>query len=185
MATDVRVVTPDDLGDSLRLGVLTAGKIDVDVSKLDLPPTITGLTLSGTELNINTTNGTHTVDLSPMLPNVVADVFLKGVSVNNDYKLVFTVGKDGDTTEDITLEADLRNYFTLEIDSYTLSGTGRSGDPLKVFISSEDDNLLEETASGLYISRHSLNIPEPDIRDIRLTNASGTTVLGYIHSTEQ
>ena len=184
MATDVRVVTPNDLGDSLRLGVLESGKIDVDVSKLDLPPTITGLTLSGTELTINTTNGKHTVDLEPVLPNVVADVFLKGVRVNDDYKLVFTVGKDGDTTEDITLEADLRNYFTLEIDSYTLSGTGRSGDPLKVSISGESDNLLEETDSGLYISRYSLNIPKPDVRDIRLTDASGNTVLGYIHSTE-
>lgn len=185
MATDVRVVTPNDLGDSLRLGALTAGKIDVDVSKLDLPPSITGLTLTGTTLNINTTGDTHTVDLSPMLPNVVADLFLKDVALGSNDNLVFTVGAADDTSKDRTLEVSLHDYIHLEVDSYTLSGTGRSGDPLKVFISSESDNLLEETASGLYISKTMLNIPKPDSRDIRLTNASGTTVLGYIHATEQ
>ena len=54
MATDFRVVTPDDMGASIRLGVKEPNKYDVDLSQLDLPASVTGLTLQGTVLFVAT-----------------------------------------------------------------------------------------------------------------------------------
>ncbi len=68
MATDFRVVTPDDMGNTIRLGAKEPNKYDVDVSQLDLPAGVTGLTLQGTVLSVQTSDGDKTVDLAPMLP---------------------------------------------------------------------------------------------------------------------
>lgn len=68
MVDAVKVVTPDDLGDTLKLGAKVANKYDVDVSKFDLPNGITDASLTGTVLTITTDEKSITVDLSGILP---------------------------------------------------------------------------------------------------------------------
>ena len=88
MATDFRVVTPDDMGASIRLGAKEPNKYDVDLSQLDLPASVTGLTLQGTVLSVQTSDGDKTVDLAPMLPQIAADAFLKNVQRQGDQNRV-------------------------------------------------------------------------------------------------
>lgn len=73
MATYFRVVIPADMGSSIKLGVKEPNKYDVDLSQLDLPAGLTGLSLQGTVLTATTSDGPVTVDLAPMLPTVTAD----------------------------------------------------------------------------------------------------------------
>ena len=78
MATDFRVVTPADMGDTIVLGAKVAGKYDVDVSKLTgLPNGVSSVTLDGTTLRLVTNNGNIDTDLSSLMPSVTSDVFLK------------------------------------------------------------------------------------------------------------
>lgn len=185
MATDFRVVIPSDMGDTIKLGVKVPNKYDVDVSLLDLPAGLTGLSLQGTVLTATTSDGPQTVDLAPMLPTVVAEVFLKDVQ-RQDNKIVFTVGEKGNTTNDTTLEVDVADLLPVVADNITITGTGVSANPLKVQISSTtQDNLLKQGADGLYVAQADLPQATTEARDIRLVNASGTTVVAYGYSTEQ
>ena len=185
MATDFRVVVPGDMGDTIKLGVKTPNKYDVDVSQLDLPPGLTGLSLQGTVLTATTSTGQQTVDLSPMLPTVTAEVFLKQVQRQGN-KIVFTVGEQGNTGSDTNLEVDVSDLLPVTTDGVTITGDGVTGTPLKVQISTAtQNNLLKQGTDGLYVAQADLPQATPQARDIRLTNASGTTVVGYAYSTEQ
>ena len=106
MATDFRVVTPDDMGNTIRLGVKEPNKYDVDVSQLILPAGVTGVTLQGTVLSVQTPYGDNTVDLAPMLPQIAADVFLKNVQRQGN-QIMFTVGIKDDTIQDSTFNIDI------------------------------------------------------------------------------
>lgn len=186
MAVDFRVVIPDDMGNSIKLGALVEGKYDVDLTQLALPPSLTSLTLEGTTLTAAmSSGGDKTVDLSSMLPEVVADVFLKGVARNGD-KLVFTVGASDNADNDTTLEVAVADLLPVEADEETITGTGVSGSPLKLKLStSTENNLLKRGADGLYVSPADIPVPPVQPREIRLTNASGATLVGYIYSQEQ
>lgn len=192
MATDFRVVTPDDMGNTIRLGVKEPNKYDVDVSQLILPAGVTGVTLQGTVLSVQTPYGDNTVDLAPMLPQIAADVFLKNVQRQGN-EIVFTVGIKADASQDTTFNIDIADLAPVQTDGITIVGDGTNGDILRVRLSQpiDGDNLLKLAGDGLYVSKTDItdlivaNAAPKEPRDIRLVNASGQTVIGYIHSTEQ
>ena len=192
MATDFRVVTPDDMGNTIRLGVNEPNKYDVDVSQLILPAGVTGVTLQGTVLSVQTPYGDNTVDLAPMLPQIAADVFLKNVQRQGN-QIVFTVGIKADASQDTTFNIDIADLAPVQTDGITIVGDGTNGDILRVRLSQpiDGDNLLKLAGDGLYVSKTDItdlivaNAAPKEPRDIRLVNASGQTVIGYIHSTEQ
>lgn len=192
MATDFRVVTPDDMGNTIRLGVKEPNKYDVDVSQLILPAGVTGVTLQGTVLSVQTPYGDNTVDLAPMLPQIAADVFLKNVQRQGN-QIVFTVGIKADASQDTTFNIDIADLAPVQTDGITIVGDGTNGDILRVRLSQpiDGDNLLKLAGDGLYVSKTDItdlivaNAAPKEPRDIRLVNASGQTVIGYIHSMEQ
>lgn len=192
MATDFRVVTPDDMGNTIRLGAKEPNKYDVDVSQLNLPASVTGVTLQGTVLSVQTPDGDKTVDLAPMLPQIAADVFLKNVQRQGD-KIVFTVGIKADASQDTTFNIDIADLAPVQTDGITIVGDGTNVDILRVRLATpiDGDNLLKLAGDGLYVSETDIidliaaEAAPKEPRDIRLVNASGQTVIGYIHSTEQ
>ena len=192
MATDFHVVTPGDMGNTIRLGVKEPYKYDVDVSQLNLPASVTGVTLQGTVLSVETPDGDKTVDLAPMLPQIAADVFLKNVQRQGN-QIMFTVGIKDDTSQDSTFNIDIADLAPVQTDGITIVGDGTNGDILRVRLSQpiDGDNLLKLAGDGLYVSETDItdlivaNATPKEPRDIRLVNASGQTVIGYIHSTEQ
>lgn len=192
MATDFRVVTPDDMGNTIRLGAKEPNKYDVDLSQLNLPASVTGLTLQGTVLSVQTPDGDKTVDLAPMLPQIAADVFLKNVQRQGN-QIMFTVGIKDDTSQDSTFHIDIADLAPVQTDGITIVGDGTNVDILRVRLSQpiDGDNLLKLAGDGLYVSETDItdlivaNAAPKEPRDIRLVNASGQTVIGYIHSTEQ
>lgn len=182
MATDFRIVTPDDIGSTLKLGAKEANKYDVDVSQLTLPAGIDSFELAGTTLTAKTSGGDKSIDLAPMLPTVTASTFLKNV-VKTDNKIVFTVGEKGSATNDTTFEIDVSDLLPVQTDNATVKGDGTTASPLNVAISVQANNALIKKDDGLYVTLpEQQNIPS---RDVRLVNASGQTVIGYLHSTEQ
>lgn len=191
MATDFRVVTPDDMGNTIRLGAKEPNKYDVDLSQLNLPASVTGLTLQGTVLSVQTPDGDKTVDLAPMLPQIAADVFLKNVQRQGN-QIMFTVGIKDDTSQDSTFNIDIADLAPVQTDGITIVGDGTNVDILRVRLSQpiDGDNLLKLAGDGLYVSETDItnlivaNAAPKEPRDIRLVNASGQTVIGYIHSTE-
>ena len=192
MATDFHVVTPGDMGNTIRLGAKEPYKYDVDVSQLNLPASVTGVTLQGTVLSVQTPDGDKTVDLAPMLPQIAADVFLKDVQRQGNH-IVFTVGIKADASQDTTFNIDIADLAPVQTDGITIVGDGTNGDILRVRLSQpmDGDNLLKLAGDGLYVSETDItdliaaNATPKEPRDIRLVNASGQTVIGYIHSTEQ
>ena len=191
MATDFHVVTPGDMGNTIRLGAKEPYKYDVDVSQLNLPASVTGVTLQGTVLSVKTPDGDKTVDLAPMLPQIAADVFLKDVQRQGNH-IVFTVGIKADASQDTTFNIDIADLAPVQTDGITIVGDGTNGDILRVRLSQpmDGDNLLKLAVDGLYVSETDItdliadNATPKEPRDIRLVNASGQTVIGYIHSTE-
>lgn len=192
MATDIPLVAPSDMGETIKMGAKQAGKYDVDVSKLDLPSEITGLSLQGTVLTITTTDGSHSQDLVTILPTVAADVFLKSV-VRQANKLVFTVGEKDNTTNNTTFEVDVSDLLPVQADGTTITGNGTAANKLGVRISTAiADNLITKQPDGLAVSKASIvqivneviSATPAETRDIRFVNATGTTVLGYAHSSE-
>lgn len=192
MATDFRVVTPDDMGNTIRLGVKEPNKYDVDVSQLNLPAGVTGVTLQGTVLSVQTPDGAKTVNLAPMLPQIAADVFLKDVQRQGN-QIVFTVGIKADASQDTTFNIDIADLAPVQTDGATIVGNGTNGDILRVQLAQllgGENNLLKLAGDGLYVSETDItdlivaNAAPKELRDIRLVNASGQTVIGYIHSTE-
>lgn len=184
MATDFRVVTPADMGDTIVLGAKVAGKYDVDVSKLTgLPNGVNSAQLvDGTTLRLVTNNGNIDTDLSTLMPSVTADVFLKNVEYA-DKKLKFTVGIKKDTSQDNVIEVAVADMLPVQTDGMTLDGNGTAANTLKVRIDPRSDNLLSYSPSGLHVAKAS--IQAAPAREVRLVNATGETVLGYMYATEE
>ena len=180
------------MGNTIRLGAKEPNKYDVDLSQLNLPASVTGLTLQGTVLSVQTPDGDKTVDLAPMLPQIAADVFLKNVQRQGN-QIVFTTGIKDDTSQDSTFNIDIADLAPVQTDGITIVGDGTNVDILRVRLSQpiDGDNLLKLAGDGLYVSETDItdlivaNAAPKEPRDIRLVNASGQTVIGYIHSTEQ
>lgn len=194
MATDFRVVTPDDMGNSIKLGIKEANKYDVDIAQLDIPEQVTGVSLQGTQLTLETIKGEKTVDLAPMLPKIVADVFLKNAE-RQEGNIVFTVGNKDNADDDKTFTINIADLASVTPDGEGIVGKGTTDDKLRVNISADTanftTNLLKQSATGLYVSDTEVkrliteNTPAKEPRGVRLMNASGETVLGYLYATEQ
>ena len=84
--------------------------------------TIKSLSLNGTVLTLDTSDGSKTVDLASMLPTITTDLFLKDVQRVAD-KIVYTVGEQGTTTNDTTFEIDISDLGGLSNLEVSLSGT--------------------------------------------------------------
>lgn len=183
MSNTIRVVTPNDIGNTITLG--SDNKYNVNVEALDLPASITSVSLSDKTLTISTNKGDKTVDLTPLVPEVVADVFLKSVT-RQDNQIVFTVGNKKDSDADTALQIDVSDLLPVQVGN-TLTGNGTQGSPLGIKISaSTDNNLLKSTDDGIYVSTADIQALIPQVnRDVRLVNASGETEVGFIYSTEQ
>ena len=186
MATDMQIVITNDIGNTIKLGAIEPNKYDVDISALGLSTVLTAVNLDGDDLVFSNKAGEVRVDLTPILPTIAADVFLKSVTRQVN-KLVFVVGEQASTANDTTFEIDVADLLPVQADGVSITGTGVTADKLKVQIStSTSGNLLKQTTDGLFVDPADIAalVPNPT-RDIRLTNASGTTVVGYIYSTEQ
>lgn len=191
MATDVRVVIPNDIGETIKLGVRTPNKYDVDITQLDLPAGLTSFELQGSTLVANTNKGPVQIDLTPAFPQIAADAFLKNV-VRQDNEIVFTVGVQDGSRGDTEFRIDVADLLPVQSDGETIQGDGTATNKLRVPISAEGGNLLKKATDGLVVSYPDVeNLvmtvvnDNPVVRDIRLVNATGTEVVGYIHSTEE
>lgn len=128
------------------------------------------------------------------MPQIAADVFLKSVQRQGN-QIVFIVGIKDDTSQDNTFSIDIADLAPVQTDGITIIGNGTNGDKLRIRFSQDTlthgTNLLKQADDGLYVSETDIinllaaNDPSKEPRDIRLVNASGQTVIGYIHSTEQ
>lgn len=188
MATDVKIIVPEDIGSTISLGAKEANKYDVNVSALDLPEQLTSLSLRGTNLVANTTKGDKVVDLAPMLPKVVLDTVLKKVEKRGE-DLVFTVGNKEDENANQELKVSVGSILPVVSDGETIEGTGVDSSKLSIKVASGDDNLLEKGSDGLTVSKAKIQALIPSgvqvgSSPIRLVNASGQTVVGYISDTE-
>ena len=184
MATDFRVVIPADLGSTIVLGAKEPNKYDVAKDALGISE-VTEVHLQGTTLQVTTTTGVKSVDLAPILPQVTAEIFLKSVTKQGN-ELVFVVGEKNSTTNDTTLRIDVADLLPVKSDGVTIGGTGVETDKLAVKVSTATSgNLVKVATDGLYVSATDVAnaVPKPT-RDIRLVNATGTTVVGYIYSSE-
>lgn len=139
---------------------------------LEAAKEITDLSLQDTTLQIRLgTDPVKTVDLAPMLPAVVAEVFLKDVKkVGN--QLQFTVGEQGNTNSDTVLTVDVADLLPVKADESTVTGDGTEGNKLRARISQEQGNAIQIKDDGLFVA--------PASASIRLLNATGATELGRI-----
>lgn len=188
MATDVRVVVPDDLGLTIRMGAKIPNKYDIDVSQLDLPSSVTQLTLQNGVLTAVTTDGANpSVDLKPMLPAMAKDLLLKSVT-REGTEIVFTVGGKTSKSDDTQLRVDVSDLLPVQADGVTITGDGTVGDKLSVQVSAVEGNLLTKEADGLAVKPLTIEqavkkaTSEIPSCDTRLVNATGQTTLGYICS---
>ena len=187
MATDIRVVTPSDVGSTIVLGAKVVGKYDVDLSALGLAGALTGLSLAGTVLTATGLGGNTEIDLEPILPKIAADVFLKGVERTTDNKLKFTVGEKDSAANDTVFAIDVADLLPVATDGTTIGGNGTAADKLAVKIGTDAGNLLKQGTDGLAVLPADVQalIPATPARTIRLVNATGETEIGFIYATEQ
>lgn len=178
-----KVVTPDDVGSTIVLGLTESNKYDVDFSKFTIPEIVTGISLSDTTLRVSTIHGEKTVDLASILPEIVVDTALSNIALN-DNKLQLTVSGKGKNST--VVEVDVSDLLPVKSDGKSISGDGTEKNKLAVRIFEGDDNLIEMSSDGLKVSKAAVQALATPInpRDIKLVNAAGTTTLGYIYSTE-
>ena len=93
------------------------------------------------------------------------------------------MGIKKDTSQDNVLEVAVADMLPVQTDGMTLGGDGTAASTLKVRIDPRSDNLLSYSPSGLHVAKAS--IQAAPARGVRLVNATGETVLGYIYATEE
>lgn len=211
---DVRVVTPADLGETLKLNTLEIDKYDVV-----FPEPIQEVALAGNNVVITSHKGTeHRVDLTSILPTIAKDVFLKNVEYTGDKNLRFTVGHRDDNVGEQVFTVNVSDLLPVMADELTITGNGTDGSVLKAKVPShhptdlvkdfndEGDeidvpspNLIEKTTDGLVVSEKQVRgvasrvgytsgikaISDVHRASVRLTNATGVQTIGYIHTTEK
>lgn len=168
MATKVNVVTPSNLGKTLKKGLSEAGKYDVNTADSDFLVSQEGeitvnpdifekgwlknAVLSGSTLVLERVDGTmYEVPLSSLVPAAKADQFLKKVEYNSTtQKLVFTVGNDlnTDTTKLEVSVADLLPVVT----GVGLQGNGTSSNPVRIKAKAGNTNKAKVTNDGIEVT---------------------------------
>lgn len=170
----LNVVTKEELGTTLEFNGKESGKLNV---------TLNGITNATLDTPSKSIHIYHTgsvepikVDLTSLLPTIAADVFLKNVSRSGN-NLVFTIGEQGNTNRDTTLEVGVSDFLTAVSDGQTMIGNGTSNNKLTVRIAGGTDNLLQKTASGLTVSKNAvLGLVKDPTNTIQLANLAGTTL---------
>ena len=188
---DMRIVTPDNMGDTLKLGVVTEGKYDVNVEGLTLPDPVADFRIDQSqgkkELVLQTTGGEKRLDITPLLPPVAVDIALKSGRYDQGSKsFVFTVGQAGNTNSDSTVIVPASDLLPVSSDGTTITGSGTEQSKLAVRVSSTSGNLLKSDATGLSVAtadiqrvaNEAVAAGAPEF-DVRFVDASGRTVLGY------
>lgn len=188
MATQIKVMTPDNFGKTVVKGAVETNKWDIkyDPDHFEfvegkgihlkdsvLQPLknadIDSGALNGSTLELSKGDGSKvSIPLVNLVPAAKADKFLKGVSYNADTKkLVFTVGNDLDATTE-TVEVSVADLLPI-VTGNGLEGDGTTANPVK--IKTPTNSGLKVDATGITFDKDVL---------IELTDGTGDVSLGYI-----
>ena len=195
----LQIVTPANLGNTLKAAHITAGKYDVNIDKDTL------LALADGTLAVNTNIGTGESDALKALikgqetaTSMSYDAATKIISYTNEKGTVSNINLsalavdiyvdgasydaatmvlkliDNDTgTPDISVNlAELKKVSSQNSTTVTLSGTGEASSPLKadVNVSNAATNLLKTDANGLLVSKTDIT----DLASVDVQDAFGT-----------
>lgn len=117
-------------------------------------------------------------------PNQISDFRLED-------KRIELVTKDQVFSVNLDLLVD--EGMSVKADNYTIVGEGTSSDPLAVNLSNDSDSLLKHVGDGIAVLgsdvetvalKKDVELAKKLTRDIKLTNVTGQTVIGYLYSTE-
>lgn len=174
-ANKINVVTPSNLGKTIKKDLSEAGKFDVNVAASDFLTSqdgeitvnpdifekgwINNATLVGSTLYIERVDGTNfEIPLGDLVPKAKADQFLKRVEYNSTtQKLVFTVGNDTDA-KTTTLEVSVADLLPV-VAGAGLQGNGTSANPVRLKAKAGVDNKAKVTNDGIEVT------PDVDVVD--------------------
>lgn len=201
MATVKTVITPVNIGKTIKLGAIEQNKFDVqlkatdfeveengaiklaDAVRADLNKYLkSGAVNGGNMLLTLNDDSTVTIDVSSLVPHVKKDRFLKTVTYNQtDKKLVFTVGstEEGEA-KDATLEVAVSDLLPV-VAGNGLEGNGTAANPLKVKTSADAANPIVVDANGVTLDQAKLKAFAKETRDIELQDVAGNTI-AYAYS---
>lgn len=201
MATVKTVITPVNIGKTIKLGAIEQNKFDVqlnatdfkveengaiklaDAVRADLNKFLkSGAVNGGNMLLTLNDDSTVTIDVSSLVPHVKKDRFLKTVTYNQtDKKLVFTVGstEEGEA-KDATLEVAVSDLLPV-VAGNGLEGNGTAASPLKVNTSADAANPIVVDANGVTLDQAKLKAFAKETRDIELQDVAGNTI-AYAYS---
>lgn len=201
MATVKTVITPVNIGKTIKLGAIEQNKFDVqlkatdfeveengaiklaDAVRADLNKYLkSGAVNGGNMLLTLNDDSTVTIDVSSLVPHVKKDRFLKTVTYNQtDKKLVFTVGstEEGEA-KDATLEVAVSDLLPV-VAGNGLDGNGTAASPLKVKTSADAANPIVVDANGVTLDQAKLKAFAKETRDIELQDVAGNTI-AYAYS---
>lgn len=201
MATVKTVITPVNIGKTIKLGAIEQNKFDVqlkatdftvetdgsvklaDAVRADLNKYLKSGAVNGGDLVLTLNDdSTVTVDVSSLVPQVKKDRFLKSVSYNEtDKKLVFTVGSTEEgASKDTTLEVAVSDLLPV-VAGNGLDGNGTTASPLKVKTSADAVNPIVVDENGVTLDQTKLKAFAKETRDVELQDVAGN-VLGYAYS---
>lgn len=199
------VVTPSDLGTTIKAGGIIAGKYDVNIDDTTLKQTAgvlrvntdttalgksallesmvkafettTSLTYSSTTKVLSYTNEDGVVvDID--LSALAVDIFVNGATYNAS-TMTLTLTDNSGTSPDITIDlSELKRVVTANSNSITFTGTGEAGTALTANIKIDPavTNLLTVTAAGVALHKAAVT----GLATVELWNAFDTVRLGYI-----
>lgn len=201
MATVKTVITPVNIGKTIKLGAIEQNKFDVqlkatdfkveengaiklaDAVRADLNKYLKSGAVNGGDMLLTLNDdSTVTIDVSSLVPHVKKDRFLKTVTYNQtDKKLVFTVGstEEGEA-KDATLEVAVSDLLPV-VAGNGLEGNGTAASPLKVKTSADAANPIVVDANGVTLDQAKLKAFAKETRDIELQDVAGNTI-AYVYS---
>lgn len=201
MATVKTVITPVNIGKTIKLGAIEQNKFDVqlkatdfeveengaiklaDAVRADLNKYLKSGAVNGGDMLLTLNDdSTVTIDVSSLVPHVKKDRFLKTVTYNQtDKKLVFTVGstEEGEA-KDATLEVAVSDLLPV-VAGNGLEGNGTAASPLKVKTSADAENPIVVDANGVTLDQAKLKAFAKETRDIELQDVAGNTI-AYAYS---
>lgn len=201
MATVKTVITPVNIGKTIKLGAIEQNKFDVqlkatdfkveengaiklaDAVRADLNKYLKSGAVNGGDMLLTLNDdSTVTIDVSSLVPHVKKDRFLKTVTYNQtDKKLLFTVGstEEGEA-KDATLEVAVSDLLPV-VAGNGLAGNGTAASPLKVKTSADAANPIVVDANGVTLDQAKLKAFAKETRDIELQDVAGNTI-AYAYS---
>lgn len=175
--SQIKLVTPNNLGKTIKAGALEPNKYDVVLNTEQLQASETGAiglkpefvsTLKGkgvqafvkdrTTVRLTLEDSTNfEVDLADLIPEAKADHLLKAVAKSEDgTKLVFTVGAKDSEEGQTTVELPLSEIFQNANGGDGLEGNGSAANPYKIKFASGNSTALTAGAEGLKLDETTL-----------------------------